>query len=192
MFLRSPYFLSPISTVRSCDGPSGGVETGLADCSGCFRTSEEASAPAASSPPAPHWPTAPLDLLHVQQRCDSPQASLAAAPGPSQATVKESRSGGPDLGWDEGVAKGRRGGGEGATRRHQAELPPLLTCTPRRVFVTVKMSCFLADAPPKEQRGGVIIGAGMSALIANQCLKEGLYSREERQVVDGLFFLSLC
>lgn len=70
----------------------------------------------------------------------------------------------------------------------EADLPPLLTCTPRRVFVTVKMSSFLAAAPQKEQRGGVIIGAGMSALIANQCLKEGLYSREERQVVEGLFF----
>lgn len=28
----------------------------------------------------------------------------------------------------------------------------------------------------------------MSALIANQCLKEGLYSREEWQVVKGFFF----
>lgn len=32
----------------------------------------------------------------------------------------------------------------------------------------------------------------MSALIANQCLREGLYSREERQVVEGLFFFPFC
>lgn len=74
--LRSPYFLSPICTVRSCDGPSGGVETGLAHCSGCFHTSEEASAPAPAS--LLHLPP-PLDLLHVQQLCDSPQAGLAGA-----------------------------------------------------------------------------------------------------------------
>lgn len=68
----------------------------------------------------------------------------------------------------------------------EAELPGPLACTPRCAFVTVKMSCFLAAALPKKQRGGVIIGAGMSALIANQCLREGLYSREERQVVERL------
>lgn len=68
VFLWFPYFLSLICTVRSCDRPSGGVETGLADYSGCTPSSIP-----------PRRPLLLLPASILQPPTCSPTAAIGAA-----------------------------------------------------------------------------------------------------------------
>lgn len=116
VFLRSPDFLSPISTVRSCDGPSGGVETGLADCYGCFRTSEEASAPADPRPPSPPPPPTGPQRRWISSMFSSSVTHLRPVWLQHQVQARL-RLKSPGLGGQTWVGmRGWRGGGEGLAR----------------------------------------------------------------------------